>query len=369
MVEFAVPNQELFAAADARMEELRKEKQDRESRKFVKFNYFKVDMPDRPKIGDKASKAIFILPSMDPTKLNYVERVKRFYKSAKFPKGASICCGYDSILQKSLDMFRRETGERHTFFSGSRKFIYQGFPLIVDAKFQLFLDVEGCVVKDQEGISPQIFEAPASVHESITNVINMVGGGDPSVGYQRCFFPQSGVPFLISKEKTGGEMMNVRYSVERMEAMPLPEHYMAGLDNMYDLDAIYPEATIEEQIEIIRDHSLPIPPEALELGATRGTQALGVPQPQQPKPVSSGNPLMAPKQTMSAPKPMPVVAPSPYSPPAAVPPAAKPIDAKAMAAKMVDDVAAPAAYDPSVPLTEEGLEAIHKKGPGSGAPF
>jgi len=370
--EFVIPNREVFEQAQARTEELRREKSERELRRQP-INFFNLSFSDRPYVGEKVSKAIFILPSVDPGKNNYIERVKRFYKSAKFPKGTGVICGYDSLLQKSLDLFRRDHGKPHTFFSGSRKFIYQGFPFILDAKFQLYLDLEGCAVKDQPGIFPQVFEASVNVHESIENVVNLMGQGDPILGYQKCFNPKSGIPFIITKEKTGPEMMNLKYTVDRMEPIALPQEYFAGLGNMHDLDKLFPEASLEEQMVIIREHDLPIPPEALELGV--GTpRAMGFKQTQpvsfspNPQPPATGNPFFSPPVIITAgaeePRRMPAVPPSPIAPPPAVPMQAKPIISAPIQAAA--PAAEPVAYYPTKPLTPEQLEAFHRqttKGP------
>jgi len=147
-----------------------------------------------------------------------------------------------------------DEGQKNAMGRRQRVFKYQGFPFRFDPQTtQLRAAPELCISED--GIMrPLLFDARSTVHEQIQEIVKIRGWGN-------CFNPQYGRPFLLSKEKTGGQAVDVEWKVVDMQQGPLPDVFFPGLGNLYRLDELFRPMTVEAQKEFIIAANLPMPAE------------------------------------------------------------------------------------------------------------
>ncbi len=292
-------------------------------------------------VGFASDRAIFLAPPWAKDGPLYVERDSRFWKGAKNPKGSSIYVAEDSLVSKAVSLaYDSGMDKNRIFLKRRRQYIWQGFALEVLPDSQLIPNLPAHA-DDQGKIFPMIWSVSFTLHKRLMEEMKVLGSGDEFAGAIQCVNPENGIPFKLTKTKTGPDPMDVEKSVARLVPMALPQEYWAGLSNLYDLDKLNPIATPQEEIEAIQDAGLPMPPEAGQYAGAQPVQPVQPPQAHVPQGVQQvqggytaqyaipGTPAIPSQMPQvgqaQAPVPMPQVAPvqgagyAPPPPPTAVP--------------------------------------------------
>jgi hypothetical protein len=236
--------------------------------------------------GFSGMRAIYFCPSWKEGGPVFVERVKRYWRSHNYPQGRSIYAGDDSLVAKAVSLaYQQGYNKDNLYLKRNRQFAWQGFALEVDPNTQALFPNPMAHVDEQGKLRPMIFQTSMTSHNKVLQEMNVVGaaqvqkqgGGDPSaLGFMYCIHPEHGRPFLIQKTKTGPASKDVSYGISRLEQMPLPQEYHAGLHNLWPLEDLFKEASPQEQVAAILDAGLPMPPEAQQF-MTHGGSMVQVP--------------------------------------------------------------------------------------------
>ena len=336
--------------------------------KFGKRKYFDVLGPGQQPwktsahVNYEGFRALYLCPPWkEGLPMPYVQRTKRFWKSANHPKGKTIYADDDSLVAKAVGLAIQQGYNKDTLFlKRNRQFIWQGFAIEIDPNTQQLFPNPQAHVDEQGKLCPMIFYASTRLNDQILREIQTIGGSstlpdlpgvtDPKVkGMYYTVHPDHGRPFKLGKKKTGEEARKVEWNVTRLEPMPLPDVYRVGLHNLYPLDEIFKEASPEEQVSAIIDAGLPVPPEAQHLIAhgqsqvavPGGVQApvqppqnLGAPPQFPPQQAAYGQPP-APQIPAQLPQGLPQIPPQGQAPvsyqPTAQPPAANPFQGQPVA--------------------------------------
>lgn len=293
----SAPSPEVLAAMKQRGDAI----QNRAQGGGGKKKFFDIEGPNGSKfaqahVGFEGERAFFFAGCYDPHKPNYVERVKRYWKSQQNPGGKSIYAGDDSLIDKALK-FAYDNGHKPEFLKRNRQVVMQGFPLEYN-NGMLYTNVSACI-DDQTGkLRPMLYNLSYKLFSKLKKEVQLLGSMALSqqganaqqgteefeneaffAGWPLAFSEDQGRPFLITKKKTGPQQMNVEYDLRRMEPMPLPDDYRPGLSDMWVLDELFPEATIEQQAAALMEVGLQFPPgyEHLAAGTSMAPPQQGYP--------------------------------------------------------------------------------------------
>lgn len=291
---FHIPSPEMIQANYARAAEIKQKiLQARDGNGGGKLRFFDIAGPNGQKwktafTGFVGAKALYIMPGWDPTKMNFVERVKHFWKSTSKPQGSSINgAGEDSLISKAYRL-ALDAGNKSAWLRPQKVYIYQGFPYEYDlATGNIGLDPSQCMQEDGT-IRPMLLEAKSTMHTSIQDLAQ-------ARQFVQMFHPDFGRPILFKKTKTGADPKDVEYAVLDLNQQPLADVYRPGLGYLYKLDELFKPATVEEQIQAIMDAGLPMPKEA---GGFQGQGQTGYSAPQAPQ-LPQGMPQMGQLQQQS----------------------------------------------------------------------
>lgn len=401
---FFIPNQEVIQNSYARAQEIKQKIATAMSGagNFTKLRFMEILGPNGQKWktaypGFTGCKAMYIMPSWKEGAMNYVERVKHFWRSQNTPQGGFVNgAGDDSLITKAYRL-ALDKGVKSPWCRPQKVYVYQGFPYEYNLmNGEVTIDPSQCIHEDGQ-LKPLLLEASSTVHTAIQDIAQ-------ARQFVQMFHPDFGRPILIKKVKTGPDPMNVDYSVLDLNQQPLDQVYRPGLAHLYSLDELFKPGTVEEQIKAIVDAGLPMPPEA---GGFQGQAQTGYAPPtlaapqqqyqqqppqmyqqpasyqQQPMPPQQNpyqQPQFQPQYQQQAPQgyqqpqqqnwpppPQPGMAPQQFVP-KPLPPLPQGAAGSA-GTPMIPQNAMPQQYQPQgKPLTPEDLQA-QLQGNGDGSPF
>lgn len=316
------PSQEVLASSAQRAREIQERILQAKNGGFDKAPYIDISGPNGGKWkeaypGFKGYLGIYFTPSWAPGRNNFWEAAKHFcmmngkYYGGYCPEGGQpegevqkcwICEAYKAGL---------DADDKNRYGKQQHIFKYQGFPFQWDPQSrQLYPDLSQCT-SEQGIIVPGIFDAGSVVHNKIQDIVG-------TRGWENCFDPDRGRPFLITKEKDGPNAFDVEYGVIDLDPMPLPQEFRPGLAHIHKLEEFTKPMTVEKQKEFIIAAGLPMPPELGGGGAPPQSyqQQPQAPYPnphgQQPPPPQYQQPQGYPQQQQ-----MPPPQQAPYQPPPA----------------------------------------------------
>jgi len=287
-------------------------------------------------VGYEGSVFVHICGPWAPGKPIFVPKRSYFWKSRSKPNGTSILAPpQGDLIQQALELGANSPDP------AVQKFVKDfGKPRTNYLYNVLQLDNPQIHVGQDGVMRPLILDGGKQIHTAIGDVFNNAEGASKIVDYQ------NGRPVRIVRKKTGTRNVDIEWTaMPAMNPTPVPQHFWAALQNLWDLEAFVKYPSVEEMQAAIIDMGLPMPGQPTQMQVPANYSPGATPpypnpyqQPQQPMqqqpmqqqpmqpPMGAAPPPppMGPPPAMGAPAgaPPPPMAPPPVqsAPPAQMPP-------------------------------------------------
>ena len=233
-------------------------------------------------IGYEASVYAYILPPWGPGKNIFRIVRSHFWKSYNSPNGTSVGCpGSAQCLicqakEAALNTADPNLQKRAKEFGRVRtQYLYN----------VVLLDNPNGHFGQDGQMRPFVLGSGAFLHKAIGDIV------EDKKGALNVVDPMRGRPIRMKRNKNGPNDMDIQYAAIAQDPSPMPSHFYPCLQNIWDLDKLDKQPTMDDMVKAVQDMGLPLPagmptvqPQAFPTQAfpTQGFQP--APAPAQPNP-------------------------------------------------------------------------------------